>query len=239
MSAGLFDKIDRAAIEAAVWGATQPAPRSDFDLAPDARALLPPTRKLRPAAVLCPIVERPSGFHVILTRRADHLSKHPGQIAFPGGKVDAFDPSPLATALREAEEEIGLGRDHVDVLGAIDLYETSTSFSVTPFVGLVDPRFQPILDDNEVAEVFETPLSFLMDPANHQRHSREWMGRRREFYAMPWAEPHGPERYIWGATAGMLRNLSDRMRMVAAARDKARESGAVASPVRSAGRNRL
>lgn len=212
---GAFPQIDRAAIEAAVWGPTQAAPRSDFDLAPDARSLLSPDRRLRPAAVLCPIIERTDGFHVILTRRADHLSKHAGQVAFPGGKVDAGDPSPMAAALREAEEEIGLTADFVEILGAIDPYETSTSFSVTPFVGMVDPRFQPLLDENEVAEVFETPLSFLMDPANHQRHAREWMGRRREFYAMPWMGADGAERYIWGATAGMLRNLSDRLRAMA------------------------
>ena len=201
-----FANIERRHIEAAVWSRTSEQPRSDFDLAPEVRAALPPNRKLRPAAVLCPIVERPDGYHVILTRRADHLSKHAGQIAFPGGKVDTTDASPMAAALREAHEEIGLTADEVEVLGAIDRYETSTSFIITPVVGIVAPTFRPIAHDGEVAEVFETPLSFLMDPANHEHRSREWKGAQRRY----WAMPHG-ERFIWGATAGMLRNLSDRL----------------------------
>lgn len=176
--------------------------RSDFDLNPDMRPVGPG----RPASVLCPLVERPPGINVILTRRAPHLKHHAGQISFPGGKVDRTDASPLATALREANEEIGLMEDQVEVLGTLDPYHTSTGFRVTPFVALVSPVWQPFPDPGEVEEVFEAPLDFLMDPANHLRHHREWQGRRRHFYAMPWGD-----YYIWGATAGMLRGLSDRL----------------------------
>ncbi|MEO1293595.1 MAG: CoA pyrophosphatase [Pseudomonadota bacterium] len=201
-----FDSLTRSQIEAAVWAPTKADPRGDFDLNPDARAALPKNRRLRPAAVLCAIVERERALHVVLTKRAEHLKKHPGQIAFPGGKVDATDSSPMATALREAEEEIGLPRELVDVAGAIDNYETGTGFQVTPFVGFLERPFQPITDDGEVAEVFEVPLGFLMDPRNHERRSRDWRGARRWFWAIPYGE-----RYIWGATAGMLRNLAERL----------------------------
>lgn len=195
--------VSRGEIEAAVWGATRTAKRSDFDLTPEVRPVI---SARRPAAVLCPIVERDDGLHVILTRRADHLKQHAGQIAFPGGKVDPNDRSPMSTALREAEEEIGLTSALVEIVGAIDAYETGTGFTVTPFVGFVSPAFRPLIDENEVAEIFETPLAFLMDRANHRRDSYVRNGARREF----WAMPHG-ERYIWGATAGMLKNLSDRL----------------------------
>lgn len=196
-------RVTRAEIEKAVWAATSAAPRSDFDLNPGAR---PAGVTRRPAAVLCPIIERPEGLSVLLTRRADHLKRHAGQIAFPGGKIDAADPSPMAAALREAEEEIGLMRDAVDVVGAIDPYQTGTGFSVTPFVGFVRPSFKPIPEEAEVAEVFEAPLGFLMNPENHRRDAYTRDGARREFWAMPYGE-----RYIWGATAGMLKNLSDRL----------------------------
>lgn len=195
--------VTRTEIETAVWGATRVAHRSDFDLNPEARPAMPARR---PAAVLCPIVERDGDLHVILTRRADHLKRHAGQIAFPGGKVDASDRSPMAAALREAEEEIGLTSALVEMVGAIDDYVTGTGFSVTPFVGFVSPAFRPLIDENEVAEVFETPLAFLMNPANHMRDAYVRNGARREY----WAMPHG-DRYIWGATAGMLKNLSDRL----------------------------
>ncbi|MCL5776047.1 CoA pyrophosphatase [Limibaculum sp. FT325] len=184
--------------------------RSDFDLNPEVRAALMPRLTQRPAAILCPLVERPGGLHVVLTRRAAHLKHHAGQVSFPGGKVDADDASPLATALREAREEIGILADQVEVLGTLDPYLTSTGFRVTPFVGLVAPAWRPLADPNEVDEVFEAPLDFLMDPANRQRHHREWQGTRRYFYAMPW-EGH----YIWGATAGMLKGLADRLAMLA------------------------
>jgi len=184
--------------------------RSDYDLNHGMRPQPHGAPSSRPAAVLCPLVARDNAINVVLTRRASHLKHHAGQVCFPGGKVDTGDASPLATALREAREEIGLMADQVEVLGTLDPYHTSTGFRVTPFVGLVAPAWRPVADPNEVEEVFETPLDFLMDPANHQRHHREWQGARRYFYAMPWGE-----HYIWGATAGMLRGLSDRLAMIA------------------------
>ena len=199
-------QIDRYIIEAAVWRAGQDGDHGDFDLNPLGADDLPPSQRITPAAVLCPIVERPGGFHVILTKRAEHLSKHPGQVAFPGGKVDPHDPSPLAAALREAEEEVGLPREQVDVVGAINPYVTGTGFRVTPFVGMVHHAFRPITDDGEVAEVFEAPLDFLMNPANRQLRTGFWRGRERSTYAIPW---NGYD--IWGATAGMLKALADRI----------------------------
>jgi len=184
--------------------------RSDFDLNPDLRAARMPGMAQRPAAVLCGLVERAGGLHVVLTRRAAHLNQHAGQIAFPGGKVDEGDPSPRATALREANEEIGLGEDRVEIVGTLDQYLTSTGFRVTPFVGLIDPRWKPFPDPDEVEEVFETPLDFLMDPANRVRHHHDRQATRSYYYAMPWRE-----YYIWGATAGMLKGLSDRLAVLA------------------------
>ena len=184
--------------------------RSDFDLNPDIKAALMPGMAQRPAAVLCGLVKRAGGLHVVLTRRAAHLNQHAGQIAFPGGKVDESDPSPRATALREANEEIGLGEDMVEIVGMLDQYLTSTGFRVTPFVGVIDPRWQPFPDPNEVEEVFEAPLDFLMDPANRVRHHHDRWATRSYYYAMPWGE-----YYIWGATAGMLKGLSDRLAVLA------------------------
>ncbi len=184
--------------------------RSDFDLNPDVRAARMPGLKQRPAAVLCGLVERAGGLQVVLTKRAAHLNQHAGQIAFPGGKVDPFDPSPLAAALREADEEIGLGEDRVEIVGTLDQYLTSTGFRVTPFVGIIDPRWRPFPDPEEVDEVFEAPLDFLMDPANRVRHHHDRWATRSYFYAMPWGE-----YYIWGATAGMLKGLSDRLAVLA------------------------
>ena len=158
------------------------------------------------AAVLAPLVERAEGLTVLLTRRADHLAHHPGQISFPGGRLEPDDGSPEEAALRETEEEIGLHRSHIEIIGRLDPYVTRTGFHITPVVGLVRPPFELIPDPFEVAEVFEVPLAFLLDPANHQRHSRVHKGRERQFYAMPYGE-----RYIWGATAGMLVNLYDRL----------------------------
>lgn len=155
-----------------------------------------------PAAVLIPLVQRAEGLTILLTTRTAHLSSHAGQISFPGGRSEVFDASPVDTALRETEEEVGLARSHIEVLGSLPDYLTGTGFRVTPVVGLVTPPFALRADPGEVAEVFEVPLAFLMNGLNHQRLSVELPGGRRSFYAMPY------ERfYIWGATAGMLRNL--------------------------------
>lgn len=154
------------------------------------------------AAVLVPLVQRDAGLTLLLTQRTAHLTDHAGQISFPGGRAEDYDESPIATALREAEEEIGLARRHVEVLGSLPDYFTGTGYRVTPVVGLVQPPFELKADPGEVAEIFEVPLAFLMDGANHQRLSVQLEGARRSFYAMPY------ERFfIWGATAGMLRNL--------------------------------
>lgn len=161
----------------------------------------------KPAAVLVPVVIRDEGLTMLLTRRTDHLHDHPGQISFPGGRVDAGDASPVATALREAAEEIGLLSQQVQVIGQLPLYHTGTGFEVTPVVGLVAPPLDLTLDPFEVAEAFEVPLSFLLDPRNHHRHSIEVRGRRRDYWAMPYAD-----YYIWGATAGMIVTLSRHLR---------------------------
>ncbi len=168
------------------------------------------------AAVLIPIVLRgPEGSepHVLLTQRTQHLSTHAGQIAFPGGKVDAQDPSAEHAALREAHEEVGLEPHWVDVLGTLPHYVTGTAFHITPVVGLVSPQLNINANPHEVADVFEVPLSFLMDPSNHRYHEFERDGALRHWYSMPYNEPpcagHSDfkERFIWGATAGMIRNL--------------------------------
>ena len=161
---------------------------------------------LTPAAVLFPIVLRDEGHTVLLTQRTAHLRDHAGQISFPGGRVEDEDPSPLATALRETEEEIGLSRAHVEILGYLPEYRTGTGFRVTPVVALVKPPFELALDAFEVAEAFEVPLAFLLDPANHQRHSLHYRGALRHFFAMPYGD-----YFIWGATAGMIRSLTERL----------------------------
>ncbi|MDO9597735.1 MAG: CoA pyrophosphatase [Azoarcus sp.] len=155
-----------------------------------------------PAAVLVPLVRRCDALSVLLTRRTDHLHHHPGQISFPGGRVEEGDASAVATALRETQEEIGLAADRVELLGTLPDYFTGTGFRVTPVVGLVHPPFELTLDAFEVAEAFEVPLSHFLDPANHLRHSLEIEGRTRHFHAMPYGD-----YYIWGATAGMLMAL--------------------------------
>ena len=159
----------------------------------------------RPAAVLTPIVARPGGATVLLTLRAADMRSHSGQIAFPGGKIDPGE-APAAAALREAQEEIGLSGRFIEPVGWLDPYLTGTGYRILPLVAIVDPAFTLTLNAGEVAEAFETPLSFLMDAANHQRHRREWQGLVRRFYAMPYQQ-----RYIWGATAGILRNLWERL----------------------------
>ena len=160
---------------------------------------------IRPAAVLIPVVDHPQPT-VLLTQRAAHLNDHAGQIAFPGGKIDATDASPLDAALREAEEEIGLDRKFVEPIGYLDLYGTGFGFRILPTVAKVRPGFRLRINEAEVNDAFEVPLAFLMDPANHQVHSKEFRGMERSYYAMPFAE-----RYIWGATAGILRVLYERI----------------------------
>lgn len=161
----------------------------------------------RPAAVLAPVVLRDDSAFLLLIRRAAALRDHSGQIAFPGGKIESGE-SPLEAALREAEEEIGLAREKIEILGCLDPYQTSTGFRVFPVLGLIRPPLDLTPDQREVDDVFETPLEFLMNPANHQRHEKLWQGQARRFYAMPYQE-----RYIWGATAGMIRNLYERLYM--------------------------
>ncbi len=179
-------------------------PRGDHDLQPDP---IPPfdEEAARAAAVLVPIVAREGGATVLLTRRAALMTSHAGQIAFPGGKIDAGE-TPEQAALREAREEIGLDARHVRPLGYLDAYLTGTGFRIVPLVALVEPGFELSLNAIEVDAAFEVPLAFLMDPVNHLRHGRDFKGVWRSFYAMP----HG-DYYIWGATAGMIRNLFERL----------------------------
>jgi 8-oxo-dGTP pyrophosphatase MutT (NUDIX family) len=176
----------------------------DHLLAPDIAEVaksMPP----QPAAVLVPVVAR-NDPTVLLTQRSAALPVHAGQISFPGGKLDPTDPDPLATALREAHEEIGLDPGYVDLLGYLDPYLSGTGFRIVPVVALISPAFALTLNPAEVDEAFEVPLEFLMQPDNHAQHSREWKGITRSFYAMPYGE-----RYIWGVTAGILRRLYERL----------------------------
>ncbi|HMT79333.1 MAG TPA: CoA pyrophosphatase [Azonexus sp.] len=165
-----------------------------------------PDLPLTPAAVLFPIVLRNGGHTVLLTQRTAHLRDHAGQISFPGGRVETEDISPSHTALRETEEEIGLNRERIEIIGFLPEYRTGTGFRVTPVVALVRPPFELRPDPFEVAEVFEVPLAFLLDPANHQRHSMHYRGALRTYFAMPYGE-----YFIWGATAGMIRSLVERL----------------------------
>jgi 8-oxo-dGTP pyrophosphatase MutT (NUDIX family) len=167
-------------------------------------------REFRPASVLVPLVQRDDGLHVLLTQRTDHLHDHAGQISFPGGRADEGDVDEVDTALRETEEEIGLARRHIEVIGRLPIYTTITCYHVTPVVALVHPPFELALDAFEVAEAFEVPLQFLMTPAHHRRHLFEYEGDQRHFLSMPWRAPTPAgerEYFIWGATAAMLRNL--------------------------------
>ncbi|OFZ73269.1 MAG: coenzyme A pyrophosphatase [Betaproteobacteria bacterium RBG_16_64_9] len=179
---------------------SSPAPVAS--VAGDSAAAALQQESYTPAAVLVPVVDRENGMTVLFARRTAHLQDHAGQISFPGGRTEPGDESPLATALRETEEEIGLERGCVEILGRLPDYRTGTGFRITPVVGLVRPPLELRPDDFEVAEVFEVPLGFLLDPSNHQRNSMMRDGHRREFYAMPYRH-----YYIWGATAGILMNL--------------------------------
>lgn len=172
--------------------------RGDHDLNSGMEPFLP----LKPAAVLIPLIDRPEGLSVLLTRRTAHLAHHAGQVSFPGGHIEPADEGPADTALRETEEEVGIDRGSIEVLGHLDIYVTRTGFVVTPVVALVHPPFTLRPDAHEVDEVFEVPLAFLLDPANHQKCSAEFEGVTRHFYAMPYGR-----HFIWGATAGMLVNL--------------------------------
>jgi 8-oxo-dGTP pyrophosphatase MutT (NUDIX family) len=178
--------------------------RGDHDVDPVMRAIAA-VRPIRPAAVLVPIVDRAEPT-VLLTQRATHLPDHAGQISFPGGKIEADDASPLAAALREAEEEIGLERRFVDPIGYLDLYMTTLGYRIVPTIARVAPDFRLDLNRSEVDDAFEVPLAFLMAEENHKLHSREWRGMTRTVYAIPFGE-----RYIWGVTAGILRNLYERI----------------------------
>jgi 8-oxo-dGTP pyrophosphatase MutT (NUDIX family) len=184
-------------------------PRSDLKgdhaLNPETWALLPGTEP-RDAAVLVPIIDYDSGPRVLLTERASGLRSHSGQIAFPGGRMDPEDVSATDTALREAEEEIGLPRAFVRPLGYLDAYLSSSNYLVRPVVALVMPGAPVAPNPEEVADIFEVPLAFLMDEANHELHAREWRGMIRQYYAMPFGD-----RYIWGVTAGILRNMYERL----------------------------
>ena len=176
--------------------------RGDYDLNPGAWKGLSFTA----AAVLVPLVARPGGMTVLLTQRTEHLRDHAGQISFPGGREEPHDDGPIATALRESEEEIGLAPHHVEVIGRLDIYETGTGFRITPVVGIVDPELHLRLDPFEVADAFEVPLAFVLDADNHRRETMVIRGVERQFYALPY-----DGRRIWGATAGMLVNLHDKL----------------------------
>jgi 8-oxo-dGTP pyrophosphatase MutT (NUDIX family) len=212
------DRTDGNAIKAAPYGLTKGdirrifqgrvigpdrgggANRGDHELNPGMLPLV----ELRAASVLVGLVDRPEGFSILLTQRTAHLSRHAGQIAFPGGRVDEGDADEVATALRETEEEIGLGRDHIEPIGRLDRYITRTGFTVTPVVALVEPPFTLTIDPNEVDEAFEVPLAFVLDPANRQKDSYDFQGVTRYFYVFRYEK-----RNIWGATAGMLVNLAE------------------------------
>ncbi|MGF1660464.1 MAG: CoA pyrophosphatase [Rubrimonas sp.] len=201
-------RIDEAALRRALL-APVAAPGGDGELDPEGA---PELRRLRPAAVLAAVARRPQGLTLILTQRPQTMRVHAGQIAFPGGKIDAGDRSPLHAALREAREEIGLHAHEVEILGPFERYVTRTGFAIAPFVGLVDAGFRPIPQPGEVEAVFEAPLDWVLNPANQVRMRREFNGAIRSFWAI-----HYERWFIWGATAGMIRRLSERVTAQSAA----------------------
>lgn len=185
--------------------AADPGGPSDFDLNPGLADEIGAGADVIPAAVLVPVIARRT-LTVLFTLRTEHLARHAGQVSFPGGRIDLEDEDAATTALREAEEEIALSRSLVEPLGFLDTYRTSTGFTVAPLVALVAPEHQVRPNPAEVAEIFEVPLAFLLDPANMTRDRRIWRGRERHFYALTFQS-----RYIWGATAGMIRNMQQRL----------------------------
>jgi 8-oxo-dGTP pyrophosphatase MutT (NUDIX family) len=205
--AEFFDRVrQRLSLEVppALRDLSAPAVRGDLDLDPDTWKKAG-VIAAKPAAVLVPVVAREVPTVILTTRTAD-LPSHAGQIAFPGGKIDANDETPVGAALREAEEEIGLAPALVDPLGYLDLYLTFSGFRILPTVARVEPDYALALNPSEVAEAFEVPLDFLMAPQNHRRKSRDWNGITRHYYEIPYRD-----RYIWGVTAGILRNLYERI----------------------------
>ncbi len=203
LAAGRLDREPSEAVfdprTGKAWG------RGDWDLNPELLADFAAMPPARPAAVLVGIVAREE-LTVLLTQRTHTLPTHAGQIAFPGGKLEAHDAGPIDAALRECVEEVGIEPHFVEPLGFLDGYRTGTGFTVAPVVAIIRPGFELRPDPREVDEVFEVPLSFLMDEANHQKHARDWRGRQRHYYAMPYGE-----RFIWGATAGMIKNMHQRL----------------------------
>jgi 8-oxo-dGTP pyrophosphatase MutT (NUDIX family) len=191
--------VPRALVDPTAEGA-----RGDLDLNP-AMWIRAGVKATKPAAVLVPIIDRREPT-VLLTLRTAELASHAGQVAFPGGKIDAADESPVAAALREAREETGLAAALVEPIGYLDLYLTFSGFRILPTVARIKPEFTLALNPQEVTETFEVPLEFLMTPANHQRKTRDWNGLARDYYAIPYEN-----RYIWGITAGILRNLYERV----------------------------
>ena len=191
-------------VPAALTDPTAQSPRGDLDLDP-AMWQRVGVSATKPAAVLVPVVERAEPM-VLLTQRTADLPSHPGQIAFPGGKIDGTDANPLAAALREAKEEIGIDPRNIDPIGYLDIYLTFSGFRILPTVARVAPDYSLELNTGEVTEAFEVPLAFLMSPANHQFLTRDWKGIQRQYYAMPYQQ-----RYIWGVTAGIVRNLYERI----------------------------
>lgn len=200
---GSLDRLDAPVDVAAAIARKAERLRGDFQSDPS----LPRRDNLRAAAVLVPLIDRPEGLHILFTHRNANLQNHAGQISFPGGRMEPGDASASAAALRETDEEIGLPPASVEVIGRLDDYITGTGFVIAPIVGMIRPPYAVKLDPSEVDGVFEVPLAFILDPANHRRESRVFNGVERRFHAMPYGD-----KYIWGATAAMLLNLYDLLR---------------------------